>query len=46
MDKSLIRTTLAAIASTAALIAVSEQLDPPVAYIDTLKDEVRAFSCY
>ncbi len=37
MDKSLIRTTLAAIASTAALLAVSEPMDPPVAQADTVR---------
>ena len=29
-----------------AVRAAFEAMDPPVAYIDTLKDEVRAFSCY
>jgi len=34
----MIRTTLTAIVSTAALIAVSEPMDPPVAHADTVKD--------
>jgi len=34
----MLRTTLTAIASTAALLAVSEPMDPPVAQADTVKD--------
>ena len=34
----MLRTTLTAIASAAALLAVSEPMDPPVAMADTVKD--------
>ena len=34
----MIRTTFTAIASAAALLAVSERMDPPVAVADTVKD--------
>lgn len=34
----MLRTTVIAIASTAALIAVSEPLDPPITQADTVKD--------
>ena len=40
----MLRTTLTAIASTAALLAVSEPMDPPVAQADTVKDALCVLS--